>query len=278
MKEFRIPVYGPGSQPEAAGEPALDYIRMPTSMRTYYMPALPDRNEASRSERALQFLAALQRTLESGDHHCRFDLGDFGRDDRDLVDQVLGSGEVSIVADSRLHIQESVLTGVWRVQEVDPAGRLVRDQVEIADFPSDARALAAGLPAADVRLPTATPAGVLNAPAVLTELLDKAASIRPGAAPHVINLTLLPQTPEDLEFLGQVLGTGRVLVLSRGYGNCRVTSTATQGIWWVQYFNSQDALVLNTIEVVDVPEVARAAPEDLADSATRLDRILDVYR
>ena len=278
MREFRVPVHGPGSQPEATGEPTFDYIRMPTSMRTYYMPSLPDRDEVGTRERAMRFLTELQRTLASGDYGCRFDLGDFSKDDRELVDQVLGNGEVSIVADDRLQMQESVLTGVWRIQEVDGAGRLVRDLVEIADFPSDARALAAGRPAADVRIPATPPPGVLNAPAVLTELLDRAAAPRPDAPPHVINLTLLPQTPEDLEFLAQVLGTGKVLVLSRGYGNCRITSTATQGIWWVQYFNSQDALVLNTIEVVDVPEVARAAPEDLADSATRLDRILEVYR
>ena len=38
----------------------------------------------------------------------------------------------------------------------------------------------------------------------------------------------------------------------------------------MQYFNNMQTLILNTIEVVDVPEVALAAPEDLADSALRL--------
>jgi len=78
---------------------------------------------------------------------------------------------------------------------------------------------------------------------------------------------------------GEVPGfEGRVTVLSRGYGNCRISSTATPGVWWVQYFNSQDRNILNTIEITDVPEVACAAQEDLEDSATRLAEILEIYR
>ena len=59
-------------------------------------------------------------------------------------------------------------------------------------------------------------------------------------------------------------------ILSRGYGNCRVTSTRLAHVWWVQYFNSMDTLILNTIEVVALPEVALAAPEDLRESHQRL--------
>mgnify|MGYP000724044400 FL=1 len=59
-------------------------------------------------------------------------------------------------------------------------------------------------------------------------------------------------------------------MLSRGYGNCRITSTRLRNTWWVQYFNSMDHLILNTIEVTSVPEVALAAPEDFADSVERL--------
>jgi hydrogenase-1 operon protein HyaF len=43
----------------------------------------------------------------------------------------------------------------------------------------------------------------------------------------------------------------------------------------VQYFNSMQTLILNTIEVVDLPEVAQAAASDLADSRERLLELLD---
>ena len=38
-----------------------------------------------------------------------------------------------------------------------------------------------------------------------------------------------------------------------------------------------DTLVLNTLEVSDIPEVVCAAPEDLRDSAERLNDILAPY-
>jgi hydrogenase-1 operon protein HyaF len=94
--------------------------------------------------------------------------------------------------------------------------------------------------------------------------------------PYVINLSLLPHTPEDLLWLGEMLGTGSVTILSRGYGNCRITSTGTRHVWWVQYFNSQDQLILNTLEVTPVPVVACASREDLEDSRERLEEILQV--
>jgi hydrogenase-1 operon protein HyaF len=96
-----------------------------------------------------------------------------------------------------------------------------------------------------------------------------------AAEPHIINLSLLPFGPEDAAWLDQCLGRGRVTLLSRGYGNCRITATGVARVWWVQYFNSQDALILNTLEITDVPEVARAAAEDLEDSAERLSEVLE---
>ena len=99
-----------------------------------------------------------------------------------------------------------------------------------------------------------------------------------GPAPrlpaHVVNLTLLPQSEQDLECLGDSLGRGPVSMLCRGYGNCRVTVTGLRDVWWVQYFNSDDKLILNTLEVTPVPAAVLAAQEDLDDSAERLREIL----
>ena len=78
--------------------------------------------------------------------------------------------------------------------------------------------------------------------------------------------------------MDHVLGTGRVLILSRGYGNCRITSTGLRDTWWVQYFNSTDKLILNTLEVTRVPDVAPAAEEDYLDSIERLGEWIDALR
>ena len=57
-------------------------------------------------------------------------------------------------------------------------------------------------------------------------------------------------------------------------GNCRISSTRVPNTWRVVYYNSQDAMILNSIEVVDMPEVACAAPEDLVDSEQRLREVM----
>jgi len=170
------------------------------------------------------------------------------------------------------------LAGVWRVQRLDGQNRLIADALEVGVMP---RALTdnAFAGAAD-RIDTAIrdlPDGVMNALPLLAELNAKIAEYRPGAEPHVINLSLLPQTEQDLALLEQRLGRGQTTILSRGYGNCRIGATATCKVWWVQYFNSQDSLILNTMEVSDIPSVACASAEDIADSAQRLQEILAVY-
>jgi hydrogenase-1 operon protein HyaF len=115
----------------------------------------------------------------------------------------------------------------------------------------------------------------MNSPALLQELDAQLRSRKPGAAAHVVNLTLFPMTPPDHEVLERALPVGGVAIISRGFGNCRITSTAARDIWRVQYFNSMNTLILNTIEVVEVPEVALAAAEDLADTRERLAELIE---
>ncbi|MEJ2592739.1 MAG: hydrogenase expression/formation C-terminal domain-containing protein, partial [Candidatus Thiodiazotropha sp.] len=196
-------------------------------------------------------------------------------------DQLLGEGEVSMVFRGNrcsARIQESVLAGVWRIRYFDDDERLTSDTLEVAAVPRICRRHVFNHAAHRVEMSReGISEGVLNAPPLLAEINDKVAEYRPGHPPHVINLTLLPQTEEDIAFLIERLGEGPLTMLSRGYGNCRITSTAVDHVWWVQYFNSQDRNILNTLEIGDVPAVAAAAPEDIGDSAQRLDEIMAVY-
>ena len=114
----------------------------------------------------------------------------------------------------------------------------------------------------------------MNAPTLLQELHDHRQQWRVGQSAHLVNLSLLPLSPADMACLEEQLGTGRVVILSRGYGNCRISSTRVPNTWRVVYYNSQDAMILNSIEVVDMPEVACAAPEDLVDSEQRLREVM----
>jgi len=48
-------------------------------------------------------------------------------------------------------------------------------------------------------------------------------------------------------------------------------------VWWVKYFNSEDKMILNTVEVSAIPEVACAAQEDIVDSAERFVEVMEIY-
>jgi hydrogenase-1 operon protein HyaF len=189
-------------------------------------------------------------------------------------------GQAGSTRDRGIQAQESVFAGIWRVL-VREGGVVVRDCIEVGPFPQAAVAAARtdGRPLPP--LPAVHPAGTMNAPAVLAELRDRSTAwlADPDRTPsHVVNLTLLPLAPADSEYFEDQLGRGRVLVLSRGYGNCRIANTRGAGIWRVTYFNSSDAIILDTLEVGGVPEVALAARQDLEDSAERLAEVLQWLR
>jgi hydrogenase-1 operon protein HyaF len=272
MKPFPIPVamLGPGSQPV---EEPLNYLSSPGEMAVFRAPSPRPAASPAAIAGARRLLTKLLELMTDGT--TRLSLLGVDEETVGQVNELLGDGEVSVRIDPPpgAHIQESAFPGVWRIQAFGHDGRLAVDEVEAAPIPQIVReALPTRRPL--LPLPKAAP-GVMNAPAILSELMSAAADWRAGDDAHIVNLTLLPMTPEDLAYLADGLGDGPVTMLSRGYGNCRITTTALPHTWWVQYFNSTDQLILNTIEVIDVPVVALAAEEDLADSVGRLREWLD---
>jgi len=282
MKSFPIPVVaagliGPGTQSEGGDE--LDFMPIPGDVRAFSMPQVPVGAEARAIAAARELLACFLDGMGQA-LPARFDLVGQPGDVVEILNQTLGEGEVAIRiaqhngAHQDVRIQETVFAGIWRERHHDAAGRLRHDYLLAASIPPVAHECAEHgstpvLPAIDL------PAGAMNAPSLLAEIRAAVARYRPGALPHVINLTLLPLSPDDQSLLERALPTGGVAILSRGFGNCRVTSTAIRHLWRVQYFNSMQTLILNTLEITRVPEVAQAAPEDLADSRERLAELLD---
>jgi hydrogenase-1 operon protein HyaF len=281
-KDFPIPIvaFGPGSQPDAE---EANFLPMPSAMETFSMPVVHLEADPEILSAACDILERLRNAMlaspVNGPGRPRIELGGETADVVNLLNQSLGHGEVSIMVREPVvcRIQETVFAGVWRVQELSAQGLLLHDVLVAGSIPYVAQQSADLAAGTNVKAPPLRD-GMMNAPAVLNELQDRSRSYRMGMPAHVINLSLLPMSPEDLEYLGEALGLGPVSILSRGYGNCRITSTRLAHVWWVQYFNSMDQIILNTLEVVDVPEVAQAAAEDYADSIERLGEWLDAMR
>ncbi len=208
-----------------------------------------------------------------------FDLTEFSADEKELMEQALGAGEVSgVVAlpdGLTAQIVESTMAGLWRIRFVGAEGGLFADYLEISRLPEIARraALVNNRP---LEIDEA-PEGAMNVMPLLSEIASRSAAHKAGDPTHTITFSLLPMSPQDMEFLQQSLGTGAVRLTSRGYGACRVHSTATQNVWSVQYFNAMDQIILDTLEIGDAPAAACAAEEDFRDSAQRLREIEEAY-
>jgi len=287
-RPFPIPVVaalGPGSQPE---DETLDYMTMPSGMDTYRPPVLPEPEELAGHAIATQVLQAVIDTVAAslrGEMVAPIPLGGLPANELALVNQVLGEGEVSAQvlarpetrsfgADAvRVRVQESVFAGVWRVLAIDDDGAL-HDHIEVGAIPAALIEAAREDAQAPRTPPGPLPAAMVNVPTILVELADQRERWMPGQDAHVVNLTLLPLSPDDIAHIDHQLGTGRVVILSRGYGNCRITNTLAANTWRVVYYNSQDKVILNAIEVSTLPEVACAAQEDLADTHERLSEVL----
>ncbi|WP_114417839.1 hydrogenase expression/formation protein [Marinospirillum perlucidum] len=264
-----------GQEPEEE----LDYLPLPKEMHTFELPVFPEIGDLDAYQQAvaaldeLQTLLATARVGEVG----VLALDQLSSDEMTLLQELLGEGEVAIQFQNPLlpEIQETRLAGVWWLRQKNNQGW--RQWLEVASVPAAVlQETFARCQRPQVKLEEAV--HQCNAAPLITELLEASALYdqAPDEVNKVINLSLLPFSAEDHQLLARYLGTGETLVLSRGYGNCRVTSTATPWIWRVQYFNNTDQLILDALEVTAVPEVATAAQEDLEDSAERLREIKEL--
>jgi len=208
-----------------------------------------------------------------------FDITEVPEQDRDLITQTLGEGEVQGEAvlpfGVRVQIQEAVMAGVWRLRFTDSTDRLVGDYIEVASIPAVVQQACSALPASFGHGPA--PEGAMNVMPLLAEIADRAGRHQSGDPAHVITFSLFPMTSQDMEFLQATLGNGPVQLTSRGYGTCRVVSTGVRNVWSVQFHNTMGAIILNTLEICAIPAVALAAKEDFGDSAIRLGEIEEAY-
>ncbi len=279
INDIPVTVVGPGSQPE--GDQQLNYIDMPGDMDTYRAPLIPELDSVRHLGAARETMEWLRQALANyrcGSAPLLANLSALDEASRDLVNQILGEGEVSITCSgaTTARTQESVLAGVWRTMYFDADDCVICDLLEVADAPHVVRRADEGCRSIDVGKPDEA-CDVPNALPILTELEYQAGKFRQDGVPHSVNLSLLPLSEAELEFLDERLGRGTVDILSRSYGKCQIISTRSRDVWWVRYYNSMGILILNSLEVADVPVVVNAAAEDLRDSAQRLDEILEPY-
>lgn len=103
-----------------------------------------------------------------------------------------------------------------------------------------------------------------NAPPLLRELAQQVRRLLDTGESSAIDLSALPLTPADLDWLRDRLGSGEIAVTLDAGGESTLSETACPGIWWVTHRNEQGAVASQFIEVAFVPELVKAHPQDVA--------------
>ena len=110
-----------------------------------------------------------------------------------------------------------------------------------------------------------------NAPPLLRELAEQVRHLLETGEPSAIDLSALPLTPADLDWLHEKLGGGEIAVTLQAGGESTLDETACAGVWWVTHRNEQGAVASQFIEVAFVPELVKAHPADVAIGREKLE-------
>lgn len=118
---------------------------------------------------------------------------------------------------------------------------------------------------------------------LLEQLHERSRARWPGAAAHVVNMTLLSWDARARAELDARLGCGRVRVQLRRQASGRgdggitgsVANTRLPRTWRASYLRADGGVALDTVEVTGAPEVACAGAADFDDSAGRLREVLE---
>src|SRR5512139_1826727 len=113
-----------------------------------------------------------------------------------------------------------------------------------------------------------------NAPPLLRELLEMVHRLLDAGETSAIDLSALPLTPADLDWLHEQLGNGEISVTLQASGESTLAETACPGIWWVTHRNEQGVVTSQFIEVAFVPELVKAHPQDVAVGQEQLELMI----
>jgi hydrogenase-1 operon protein HyaF len=113
-----------------------------------------------------------------------------------------------------------------------------------------------------------------NAPPLLHELFEMVQRLLDAGESSAIDLSALPLTPADLDWLHEQLGNGEISVTLQASGESTLAETGCSGVWWVTHRNEQGTVTSQFIEVAFVPELVKAHPQDVAVGRERLELMI----
>jgi len=117
-----------------------------------------------------------------------------------------------------------------------------------------------------------------NAWPLMTEIAEMVRELVDEGETATIDLSALPLTPADKEWLRDRLGSGQIHVTLEAEGPSTLDETACPGVWWVTHRDTQGRVMSEFIEVTRVPELVMAHPEDIKMGYAYLEGIISELR
>ncbi len=117
------------------------------------------------------------------------------------------------------------------------------------------------------------PTGTAVAKALMREITAALGEYVRAGCGHVIDLTGMPLSEEDRQFLDQTLGRGELSMDIDALLRTRIEETRYAGVWRVRHYGSDGQVRGERIEIIDVPEIVRAGTADIERSARCLEAV-----
>jgi hypothetical protein len=116
---------------------------------------------------------------------------------------------------------------------------------------------------------------LMNAPAILYEILQALKDFYNKGERHNIYINKLPLTEEDKHVILDVLRDGQVKIfLKSASQKVEWRETGISGVWIGVFFDRDEKPILETIEITDFPMLAMSQREDIEEAIKTLeDRI-----
>lgn len=102
-----------------------------------------------------------------------------------------------------------------------------------------------------------------NAWPLMMEIAEMVRTLMDSGETAAIDLSALPLTQADKEWLKERLGSGQIHVTLEAEGQSNLDETACPGVWWITHRDTRDRVIAEFIEVTLVPDLVKAHPADI---------------
>jgi hypothetical protein len=114
---------------------------------------------------------------------------------------------------------------------------------------------------------------LINTLGLLSEIGTALEALKTTGQEQILYLTHPPLTEEDEDFLRETLGSGRITIVSNEGNITAWRLTSIPCVWWGEYRDEIERVVLKAIEIARFPHLATCHREDIDEGIAKLKAI-----